>query len=536
LHIKSNYSLFFILVSISIFLNYYFAPIGIDLYHDGTQAKSSFDLYNGKIPYLETYVEYGALTLYFNSIFLKIFGTELIVLKYLAGFYNFLLHMTFYSFCYLFFKNIKIAFCLTLSLILFENYMDVNYFDISNTHLTILLFMMSVLSFYCFIRFKITFYIYILSFLLTLSFFNKINYAVYSYIAFSIIFILCNFNEGFYNNDKNLFLNFKDNLFKRFSLRFQISFSIFFLILIFILISKGVFKDWFIQTFINSIGVASSSRPFPQLLLELFPIPFIARQNPLYNYIYFIAAISYIPFLIKNTKIFLKKKYLDDHNFEIFTLSILALFLHLNYNPIIDTWHFYWSSPLLLFFIYLLIDKITNILNINFLKIKLFIYFLILIPAFIFLLYKTYINKLVNEYTIITDINFLNGMKVKKYEYNFFNEINQEFQTNSGLSETNYIVDLTRYPKSFFLAMFHKKETQKFYFDYKTISNNGFYYDNYEDYLKDFIIKYNPIIISENSHIPSYVNQEYKLIKINSMDEYYKLKPGNNFDIFVPLK
>ena len=250
-----------LLISISLFLNIYFAPIGIDLYHDGIQAKSSIDLYLGKLPYKETYVEYGALSLYLNSFIFQLFDINIIFLKYLAGFYNLLLHSIFFLFNYIFFKNLKISFFLSLSLVLFENYMDINYFDISNSHLTILLFMMSCLSFLCFLKYKNSFFIFFISFFIFLSFFNKINYAVYSYIAFSLIFILFNFQRGNYNHNQKFFRNIFHNIFLKFSFKFQISFFLFFGSTIIYMIFKGVFIDWFIQTFINAIGVASSSRP-----------------------------------------------------------------------------------------------------------------------------------------------------------------------------------------------------------------------------------------------------------------------------------
>ena len=471
-----------------------------------------------------------------NSFIFKLFDINIIFLKYLAGFYNFLLHLTFLTFNYIYFKSLKISIFLSLSLVFFENFTDKNYFDISNSHLTILLFMLASLSCLCFLRYKKSIYIYLISFLLLLSFFNKINYAVYTYLAFTIIFILINFQTGTYDHDKKFLKNFSNNIFKKYSFKFQLSFGAFFLIAILYLLINGMIFDWFIQTFINSIGVASSSRPLSQVFLELFPLPFLARHNPLYNYIYFLAAISYLPFLFYFSKSFIKYKKLDNDNFEIFVLSILALFLHLNYNPIIDIWHFYWSCPLLLFFIFLLIYRLNTYFNLGALKQSIIIYFIILIPAYSFLFYKTYTNKLFQDYVSINEINFLKGIKVKNYEYKFFKEIDNYFKYDPRFLNNNFIVDLTRYPKSFFMAMYHDKITKKFYFDYKTISNNKFYYDNYESYLRDFIVSNHPIIITENGYLPNFINIQYEEVMFKNMDEYYEKKPGNNFNIFIPSK
>ena len=197
---------------------------------------------------------------------------------------------------------------------------------------------------------------------------------------------------------------------------------------------------------------------------------------------------------------------------------------------------FLWSSPLLLFFLFLSIKKILIYCDFDNINLSIIIYFLILLPAFIFLFHKTYKNKLSQDYITIKEIDFLNGMKLKEYEYNFFKEIDTNFKNNPRLLENQYIVDLTKYPKSFFLAMYHNKFTKKFYFDYKTISNNPFHYDNYDSYLKDFIILNHPIIITENKYLPSYVNTAYEEIVIDTMDEYYEQKPGNKFNILVPLK
>lgn len=471
-----------------------------------------------------------------NSFIFKLFDINIIFLKYLAGFYNFLLHLTFLTFNYIYFKSLKISIFLSLSLVFFENFTDKNYFDISNSHLTILLFMLASLCCLCFLKYKKSIYIYLISFLLLLSFFNKINYAVYTYLAFTIIFILINFQTGTYDHDKKFLKNFSNNIFKKYSFKFQLSFGAFFLITILYLLINGMIFDWFIQTFINSIGVASSSRPLSQVFLELFPLPFLARHNPLYNYIYFLAAISYLPFLFYFSKSFIKYKKLDNDNFEIFVLSILALFLHLNYNPIIDIWHFYWSCPLLLFFIFLLIYRLNTYFNLGALKQSIIIYFIILIPAYSFLFYKTYTNKLFQDYISINEINFLKGIKVKNYEYKFFKEIDNYFKYDPRFLNNNFIVDLTRYPKSFFMAMYHDKITKKFYFDYKTISNNKFYYDNYESYLRDFIVSNHPIIITENGYLPNFINIQYEEVMFKNMDEYYEKKPGNNFNIFIPSK
>ena len=70
-----------------IFFGFY-SLLGFDLHHDGIMFKAAVDVAAGKVPFRETFCQYGILTPLLQGAFIKIFGAELLVLKLLtAAFY-----------------------------------------------------------------------------------------------------------------------------------------------------------------------------------------------------------------------------------------------------------------------------------------------------------------------------------------------------------------------------------------------------------------------------------------------------------------
>lgn len=54
-----------------------FASIGIDPHHDGLMLKTALDLFDGQEIFRETFTQYGILTSYIQSLFIRVFGEEL---------------------------------------------------------------------------------------------------------------------------------------------------------------------------------------------------------------------------------------------------------------------------------------------------------------------------------------------------------------------------------------------------------------------------------------------------------------------------
>ena len=66
-------------VSFCLFLP--FASLGIDMHHDGIMMKPALDVASGQMLHRDTFTQYGPLTTLMQALLLKIFGSELLVLR-----------------------------------------------------------------------------------------------------------------------------------------------------------------------------------------------------------------------------------------------------------------------------------------------------------------------------------------------------------------------------------------------------------------------------------------------------------------------
>ena len=471
------------------------------------------------------------MQLYINKFIFDFFGYKLVYIKKFAGLINTLTHITFFFLCFRIFNSISYGFILTIIFILLENYNDPNYFDASNSHLVLFFTTLSYLIFDLFYKSGKKIFLVLLTFIIFLMIITKINYGIYMLFGYFLVLLAKNFNINEIKNIKFLFIN---NELRIYFASFVLIIGIYFCYLF----SLDSLTDWLKNTLVNSFFVASESRGLTGIFLELFPIPFVARHNPLYNYLYFFAAFSYFIYFIKYLYIYIKNYEIDYTNKKFFLYSILAFFLHLNFNPIIDAWHFYWSSPLLLIFNFKLIIDLTSIFTRNKKQIISIIVLLIyFFPGLYWLCHKTFTNKISQEYIVADKPDFIAGMKLKKYEIEFFEMIDNIYSFKQ-IKDNDFIVDLTRYPKSFLLSLDENKKSPKFYFDFKTIAaGSPLYYENYVDYIKDYILLYGPIIISDHENLDilnsNFITRNYSLIN-QDFSKYYLKKPGNNFYIFYP--
>lgn len=59
-----------------------FAPLEVDLHHDGVMLKPAMDVASGQVIFRDTFCQYGAFTTFFQALAIKLFGAELLVIKY----------------------------------------------------------------------------------------------------------------------------------------------------------------------------------------------------------------------------------------------------------------------------------------------------------------------------------------------------------------------------------------------------------------------------------------------------------------------
>ena len=78
----------FVLFTISCILFINFAGFGLDFHHDGFAFKPALDVANGAVIFKETFSQYGPLTVFIQSIIIKVFGEKLLYLKVGSLFFN----------------------------------------------------------------------------------------------------------------------------------------------------------------------------------------------------------------------------------------------------------------------------------------------------------------------------------------------------------------------------------------------------------------------------------------------------------------
>lgn len=64
-----------------------FAPLSIDLYHDGVMLKPAMDVASGQVIFRDTFSLYGAFTTFFQALAVKLWGGELLVIKWQTVFF-----------------------------------------------------------------------------------------------------------------------------------------------------------------------------------------------------------------------------------------------------------------------------------------------------------------------------------------------------------------------------------------------------------------------------------------------------------------
>ncbi len=81
---KKHFSSLLLFAAGTLFFGFY-ALLGIDLHHDGIMFKTAVDAANGVALFRESFSQYGVLTPLLQGAALKIFGTELLVIKLLTA-------------------------------------------------------------------------------------------------------------------------------------------------------------------------------------------------------------------------------------------------------------------------------------------------------------------------------------------------------------------------------------------------------------------------------------------------------------------
>lgn len=64
-----------------------FAPLSIDLHHDGVMLKPATDVASGQVIFRDTFSQYGAFATFFQALAIKVWGAELLVIKWQTVFF-----------------------------------------------------------------------------------------------------------------------------------------------------------------------------------------------------------------------------------------------------------------------------------------------------------------------------------------------------------------------------------------------------------------------------------------------------------------
>ncbi|MGD9129850.1 MAG: glycosyltransferase family 39 protein [Candidatus Woesebacteria bacterium] len=441
----------------------YFSRIGVDPHHDGIMLKPAIDVSRGKILFKETFNQYGALTIYLQSLFIKLFGEYLLVIKLLTAFiYSAIAVLTYHIWTKILPK--VLAFGSILIWLTVAPFYVLTFLAWSSTQallfqlLTFIFLMLALKN----PSFKKNF---LLGICIALTFWSKQNVGAYTLLGIIAISII------HFKNLKKTFKFLLDNFF---------GFSAISLIFISVIVYQGATEEWIKQTFIFTLRWAelvASEYPF---LTNLFYV----SRHPIS--LWAILPIFSILILL-DKKIKLKKK-----NYPVIYLSIFSLFSWLQYHPVACVRHAFWAATpmigLLIYYLYFQIIKQNNW------RFK----YLFFIGSIIFLFYpdikfriQSAKKMIALNSEIVTNESVLKGMKLEPSKAKHFRDMQAKIKKLQEKNSEQKLITIT--PDALYLLLGKSENYQPMYVSWHTI---GFIYPDF-NIIKDQYIKDNqPIIIS----------------------------------------
>jgi len=459
-----------IIFFITFFVSGFFSTIGTDPHHDGILIKPAVDLLEGKMLFRDSFTQYGALTTILQTFVLKLFGKYLITIKLETAFFYALISVLLY-FVWSRFMSKKLAFLSSIILLFLAPYYIFTFLPWSSVYALFF----QCLTLYFLIKNnegKNKRWLFFAGVATALTFWSKQNVGAFVLMSsiISIIMIQILTRKKLKTLISNLIQYIHGGIF----------ISMVFLLWI---IANGGLIDWWKQSIVFATGFIET-KSNTSLIGSLFP----SYVYP--SYVGFICIWAVIP--IATIVAFLKGLFEKKSNIAIVVVSLFGLFSWLQYYPITDIRHVFWSAaPMVGIVIYLLSELSKSVSQKR--TVIQFLLFLFLIWAFFYPDIRYRIDsgykKITAIYYSLENPRILKGMKLTKNEATFYS---QTYEAIIDYKKTHGNVNfITNSPNALYLTFARSDNFHPMYADFgNTI------YPDYYIIKNDYIERNKPLIMS----------------------------------------
>ncbi len=317
--------IFFIMLPIM----YRFSLINLDPNHQGFLFKTSYDVAHGKTLFKETFTMYGALTIYIQAFFIRLFGDTIAAINLSAC----MALCVAYYFMYLIVKrfcNTGIAFISTGIIFL----VDYTFLDTFHPWSSIYALMILTMMIYALIKFADTDkveWLYFFSVLTALSFWARQPVGLVMLLGMVIVLVIY---PIFYNR-----LSVKKIVG---CIVCYVAVHVLFLGRILI---EGAFHDFWIQSIKGTLGFNESKNiddsMFSNLISSLFPVKI---QSIIWSILPSVLLFSFLVLFMKIVRDKIKGKNINKNVIALIFFIIFSVASWHQYYPIADVRHVFWSA------------------------------------------------------------------------------------------------------------------------------------------------------------------------------------------------
>ncbi|OPY86961.1 MAG: hypothetical protein A4E71_01323 [Smithella sp. PtaU1.Bin162] len=424
---KENLEMF-LLFTVVFLISGFFSIFGIDGHHDGIMFKPSLDVARGFTLFKDTFNQYGALTIFIQSLAIKIFGEHLLVIKLLTAFFYALTALVIWKI----WINLLPRYLVYLILFLYIFLAPYFFWPFSPSSSVYALFF-QMFSIYCLCKFlkdENTNYLILSGINASLAFWCKQPIGMFLFLAVTGYFIFTGILEKKF---RDLFRNL---------LYYVIGYLSVFIFMMLIILLSGAIQDWWIQSiefaymFLQNNGETGITK----IISCLFPTE---PENSIFLVMPIISILFFIKILIE--LIFCDGK-LNSKNKVLLVLTVTAMASWLQYYPVACYRHLYWGSipmiGLVIYFIYSLFIKYNRVVSFSML---IFIVFVIFGKAVNMRIINGYekITQKHEKYETIRKPDILSGIKVSPDEVLFYKELDSYIRNFLENNPSGYIINLT---------------------------------------------------------------------------------------------
>jgi len=462
-------------VTLTVYIAAMFAPLGIDPHHDGIMMKPAVDVLHGKTLFKETFTQYGALSTIIQSLALRFFGEQLLVIKYLTvAFYGGIAALLWLLWAQ--FLPPVLSTLITLVWIgLFGFYKNDLYIFLPWSSVYALFTQMVALHFLVmWAKWKHSWMMFLVGVFASLTFWFRQPVGVFVFGSILLFWIIAWIKKIKLPSILPLVFGF----------------TFIHLIFFYWLIKNDSLVHWWDQ----SIGFAASWARVMSLQYR-FPIHQISKLLPLsYSavsiWVLFPAAMLYQGYRI------LKIKKGTIINLQLLAVVFIGLASWPQYYPLDDPRHCFWAAtPMMGMFVYSAWNNSYKDRK----RIFVFLLFLLLLVPDIFNGLRNASNKLEVPYYTFTENTILKGMKENKNNYDYFQSLIHTVGREEQKNPNTFVLSATA---DALYGLFGKNtiNCSRYYVDWRWDLFDKRIGEVYTKETRNCIQKYKPLILTDATH------------------------------------